>query len=304
MLIESRPPCSGTQYHIRMSNFLWHCRGRTLTPVPRPLVMGIVNVTPDSFSDGGSYFDPAKAVEHGLKLVEEGADILDVGGESTRPGATPVDVAEELRRVLPVVSELARRTSVPVSIDTMKAEVAARCVEAGACILNDVSGFRDPAMIALAARTGAGVVVMHMRGDPSHMQLDPQYTDVVAEVDAFFAERLDTLARAGIDPRAVCLDPGIGFGKQLEHTRQQLNRLAVHTRHGRPVCLGVSRKGFLGQVTDRPRAERAAGTLAVNCFALAHSAAHVLRVHDVAAARDAALLWEFVSQAGVHHEQP
>ncbi len=277
-----------------MSEFLWHCRGRVLNPVPRPLVMGIVNVTPDSFSDGGRFFDPARAVEHGLQLVEDGADILDVGGESTRPDATPVDTDEELRRVLPVVTELAKRTSVPVSIDTMKAAVAARCVDAGACIVNDVSGFRDPAMIALAARTGAGLVVMHMRGDPTTMQLAPQYADVVSEVDAFFAERLDALAQAGIDPRAVCLDPGIGFGKTLEHTRQQLNGLVGHAKHGRPVCLGVSRKGFLGQITGRARAERAAGTLAINCFAVATGGAHVLRVHDVAMARDAVLLWEWL----------
>jgi dihydropteroate synthase len=254
--------------------------------------MGIVNVTPDSFSDGGSFFDPARAVAHGLQLIEQGADILDVGGESTRPGADPVDEAEELRRVMPVVSELVKRTSVPISIDTMKAAVGERGLNAGACILNDVSGFRDPAMMALAARTAAGVVVMHMRGDPTTMQQHPEYADVVAEVDHFFAERLGTLADAGIDPRAVCLDPGIGFGKTLEHTRQQLKHLSVHARHGRPVCLGVSRKGFLGQITGRPRAERAAGTLAVNCFAVAAGAAHVLRVHDVAGTRDAVLLWE------------
>ncbi len=282
-----------------MSDFLWHYCGRVLNPIPRPLVMGIVNVTPDSFSDGGSFFDPATAVEHGLKLVEEGADILDVGGESTRPGATPVDMGEELRRVLQVVGELAKRTSVPVSIDTMKAEVAARCVDAGARLVNDVGGFRDPAMVGLAARTGVGVVVMHMRGDPTTMQHDPQYADVLSEVDAFFAERLDTLTQAGIDPRAVCLDPGIGFGKSLEHTRQQLKHLAVHRRHRRPVCLGVSRKGFLGQITGRSRPERVAGTLAVNCFAVATGAAHVLRVHDVAAVRDAALLWEFLQRETV-----
>ena len=279
-----------------MSNLLWHCRGRVLNPAPRPLVMGIVNVTPDSFSDGGSFFDPAEAVEHGLQLVEQGADILDVGGESTRPGADPVLADEELRRVLPVVAELAKRTTVPISVDTMKAAVGEPCLDAGACILNDVSGFRDPAMVALAARTKAGVVVMHMRGDPRTMQQNPEYADVVAEVDAFFAERLDTLAAAGIDPRAVCLDPGIGFGKTLEHTRQQLTVLATHARHGRPVCLGVSRKGFIGQITGRPRADRAAGTVAVNCFALAAGAAHILRVHDVAPTRDAVLVWEYLQR--------
>lgn len=282
-------------YHTRMGHFLWHCRGRVLNPVPRPLVMGIVNVTPDSFSDGGSFFDPARAVEHGLKLASEGADILDVGGESTRPGADPVPADEELRRVLPVVAELAKRTDVPISVDTMKAEVGERCLDAGACILNDVSGFRDPAMTRLAARTGAGVVVMHMRGDPTTMHLDPRYADVVAEVDAFFAERIAALTAAGVDPACVCLDPGIGFGKTVDHTRRQLAELVVHTRHGRPVCLGVSRKGFLGQITGRPRAERTAATLAVNCFALASGAAHVLRVHDVAPTRDAVLVAEFLA---------
>ncbi len=287
-----------------MSDFVWHCRGRVLHPVPRPLVMGIVNVTPDSFSDGGTFFDPARAVEHGLKLVHEGADVLDVGGESTRPGAEPVDVHEELRRVLPVVAELAKRTPVPVSIDTMKAVVGERCLDAGASILNDVSGFRDPEMVALAARTGAGLVVMHMRGDPTTMQQNPEYADVVAEVDALFAERLATLTAAGIDPRCVCFDPGIGFGKTLDHTRQQLADLAVHARHGRPVCLGVSRKGFIGQVTGRPRAERAAGTLAINCYAVAAGAAHVLRVHDVGGTRDAVLLWEFLHPQPSCQEKP
>ncbi|MCU0703279.1 MAG: dihydropteroate synthase [Fimbriiglobus sp.] len=277
-----------------MNDFPWHCRGRVLTPAPRPLVMGIVNVTPDSFSDGGNYFDPAIAVEHGLQLVADGADILDIGGESTRPGADPVPADEELRRVLPVVAELARRTAIPISIDTLKAEVGERCLDAGAVILNDVSGFRDPAMVRLAARTGAGVVVMHMQGDPQTMQFGPTYADVVREVDDFFVERIAALTAAGVDPNTICLDPGIGFGKTLDHTRQQLKHLAVHARHGRPVCLGVSRKGFLGQITGRPRAERAAATLAVNCFAVAGRAAHVLRVHDVACTRDAVLLWEQV----------
>lgn len=287
-----------TPYHNRMSQFAWHCRGRVLTPAPRPLVMGIVNVTPDSFSDGGSYFDPAKAVEHGLRLVEEGADILDVGGESTRPGATPVDADEELRRVLPVVAELAKRTAVPVSIDTMKAGVARACLDAGASILNDVAGFRDPDMVKVAAESGAGVVVMHMRGTPQTMQQNPEYAYVVAEVDAFFAERIAALTAAGIAREAICLDPGIGFGKTLEHTLRQLANLPVHTRHGRPVMLGVSRKGFLGQITGRGRPDRLACTLAVNCFAVAAGGAHVLRVHDVAATRDAMLVWEWMSKAG------
>jgi dihydropteroate synthase len=262
--------------------------------------MGIVNVTPDSFSDGGSFFDPATAVAHGLRLVEEGADILDVGGESTRPGATPVSVDEELRRVLPVVAELAKRTAVPISVDTMKAEVARQCIDAGACILNDVGGFRDPDMVNVAAESGAGVVVMHMRGTPQTMQQNPDYADVVAEVDEFFAERMATLTAAGISREAICLDPGIGFGKTLDHTMTQLAKLAVHARHGRPVCLGVSRKGFLGQITGRSRSDRLAGTLAVNCFAVAAGGAHVLRVHDVAATRDAVLVWERLTADRLH----
>ena len=277
-----------------MSNLHWLCRGRVLNPVPRPLVMGIVNVTPDSFSDGGSFLDPARAVEHGVRLASGGADILDVGGESTRPGAAPVPTDEELRRVVPVVAELAKRTGIPISIDTMKAEVGERCLDAGASILNDVSGFRDPAMTDLAARTGAGVVVMHMRGDPATMHLAPHYEDVVAEVDAFFAERIASLTAAGVDPAAICLDPGIGFGKTFDHTRRQLSGLRIHTRHGRPICLGVSRKGFLGQITGRPRPDRTAATLAVNCYAVATGCAHVLRVHDVAPTRDAALVAEFM----------
>jgi len=273
---------------------LWRCRAHRFDTAARPLVMGVVNVTPDSFSDGGRFFDPSAAVDHAMRLVEEGADILDVGGESTRPDASPVSAEEELRRVLPVVAELAKRSPVPISLDTMKAEVARAGLDAGACILNDVAGFRDPAMIAVAKEFGAGVVVMHMRGTPQTMQQTPEYADVVAEVDAFFAERIRTLTEVGIDPDAICLDPGIGFGKTLDHTLAQLRHLGTHQRYGRPVCLGVSRKGFLGQLTGRDRPERMAGTLAVSCFALARGAAQVLRVHDVAPHRDAVRVWQAV----------
>ncbi len=272
----------------------WYCRTHRFDLAARPLVMGIVNVTPDSFSDGGKFLDPSAAVDHALRLVQDGADILDVGGESTRPNATPVPADEELRRVLPVVAELAKRTAVPVSIDTMKAEVARACLDAGASIVNDVAGFRDPAMIAAAKRFGAGLVVMHMAGTPLTMQANPTYADVVAEVDAFFAERIAALTAAGLDPETICLDPGIGFGKTLDHTLAQLRHLGTHRRHGRPVCLGVSRKGFLGQLTGRERPDRMPGTLAVSCFALAAGAAQVLRVHDVAPHRDAVKVWQAV----------
>lgn len=276
----------------------WKCRDRRLDLTARPLVMGIVNVTPDSFSDGGKFADPGAAVAHALRLVEDGADILDIGGESTRPNATPVPVEEELRRVIPVVAELAKQTAVPISIDTMKAEVARACLEAGASIVNDVAGFREPEMVEVAKQYGAGVVVMHMRGTPQTMQANPEYADVVAEVDAFFAERVATLTAAGIDSKAICLDPGIGFGKTLDHTLAQLRCLDTHLRHGRPLCLGVSRKGFLGQLTGRDRPDRMAGTLAVSCFAIASGAAQVLRVHDVAPHRDAVNVWRAIRNVG------
>ena len=279
-----------------MTPLVWDCRGRRLLVGPRPLVMGIVNVTPDSFSDGGRFFDPAAAVDHGLRMVAEGADILDVGGESTRPGAEPVPAAEELRRVLPVVRELANRAGVPVSVDTSKAGVAAACLDAGAAIVNDVTGLADPAMVRACAAAGAGVVVMHMRGTPQTMQQNPEYADVSAEVGDYLAGRLDALEAAGLPRERVALDPGIGFGKTLDHTLQQLARLGEYRRFDRPVLLGLSRKGFLGQITGRERPDRLAGTLAVNCFAVAAGAAHVLRVHDVAAHRDAALLHEAIAR--------
>ncbi len=269
-----------------MPPFAWH--------IPRPLVMGIVNVTPDSFSDGGRFFDPETAVEHALRLVAEGADILDIGGESTRPGADAVPIDEELRRVLPVIERLAKLTDRPISLDTSKAEVARAGLAAGASILNDVAGLRDPAMVDVAARSGAGVVVMHMRGDPRSMQLNPTYGDVVGEVADYFAERIQTLTDAGIARSAIALDPGIGFGKTLEHTRLQLRELRKLQAFKLPVCLGVSRKGFLGQVTGKPRAERLAGSLAVACFAVAQGAAQILRVHDVAAHADAIKLATFL----------
>ena len=276
----------------------WHCRSHRLAVGPRPLVMGIVNATPDSFSDGGRYLDPAAAVDHGLRLAAEGADILDVGGESTRPGAEPVPADEELRRVVPVVRELAKRTAVPVSVDTMKAAVAQACLDAGAAVVNDVTGLTgDPAMPGVCAAAGAGVVVMHMRGTPQTMQADPRYDDVVREVGDFFAERLATLADAGIPPERVALDPGIGFGKTMPHNLRLLAKLGDYQKFGRPVVLGVSGKGVIGTVVGRERHERMPGSLAVACFAVAAGAAQVVRVHDVAPHRDAAVLWEAIAQS-------
>ena len=280
-----------------MNSLHWHIRGHALDLSTRPLIMGIVNVTPDSFSDGGRYLEPAAAIDHGLRLVAEGADILDVGGESTRPGATPVPLEEELQRIVPVVLGLAQRTTTPLSIDTMKAAVARECLCAGAAIVNDVSGFRDPAMVKSAAEYRAGVIVMHMPGTPQTMHLDPHYDDVVREVGDFFESRLRELTAGGIPAEAICLDPGIGFGKTLDHSLKLLAHLGEFARFGRPICLGVSRKGFIGQVCGRPRGERMAGSLAVACIAAARGHAHILRVHDVAPTRDAALLLEAIDRA-------
>jgi dihydropteroate synthase len=260
------------------------------------MVMGIVNVTPDSFSDGGKWLDHSAAIAHALKLAEQGADILDIGGESTRPGATPVPLEEELRRVVPVVAEVVKRTSVPISIDTMKAEVARRTLEVGAAIINDVSGFRDPAMIEVAKEFRAGCVVMHMPGDPTTMMQLANYADVVAEVTDYLQERLRVLGECGIPHEAVCLDPGIGFGKNTEHSLALLANLDSVAKLKRPVCLGVSRKGFIGMLTNRERHERDNGSLAVACIAAARGNAHVLRVHDVSGARDAAIMLEAIDQ--------
>jgi dihydropteroate synthase len=259
--------------------------------------MGILNVTPDSFSDGGRFPDVGKAVEYGLQLIAEGADILDVGGESTRPGADPVPLEEELRRVVPVAAALAKRTTVPISVDTMKPEVARECLASGVSIINDVSGFRDPEMIRTAAENRAGVVVMHMQGTPVTMQTDPRYTDVVEEISDYLADRLLALTEAGLPPEATCIDPGIGFGKTLDHNLELLAGLSAFRRLNRPLCLGVSRKGFIGRLCGREKHERLAGSLAIACFAAARGQVQVLRVHDVAATRDAAVLLEAIEHA-------
>ena len=281
-----------------MLPLIWRCGRHQFELGPQPLVMGIVNVTPDSFSDGGRFADPDLAIEHGLRLIRDGADILDIGGESTRPGATAISLEEELRRVVPVVAGLAQRSSVPISVDTSKAEVARQCLDAGASIINDVTALLgDPRMSEVVAETGAGVVLMHMQGTPATMQLAPAYSDVVAEVAAFLECRLHALEIAGISPVAVCLDPGIGFGKTLQHNLALLAHLESLTRLGRPVCLGVSRKGFIGTLCNRALSNRDAGSLAVACFAAARGNTHIIRTHDVASTRDAAVLLEAIDLA-------
>jgi dihydropteroate synthase len=258
--------------------------------------MGIVNVTPDSFSDGGQHSTTDTAITHALALVDQGADILDIGGESTRPGATPVPLEEELRRVLPVIEALAKKTTAILSIDTYKAEVARTCLAAGAHIVNDITALNgDPAMGRVVSELQAGLVLMHMQGTPQTMQIDPRYEDVVAEITAFFEERLQTSAALGIARECVALDPGIGFGKTSTHNLTLLARLEEFQRFGRPVCLGVSRKGFLGRRLGRPVEQRLAGSLAAVCYAMGRKAAQVLRVHDVEETCDAVKVYEEIS---------
>ena len=254
-----------------------------------PLVMGVLNVTPDSFSDGGLYLDPDSAVAHGLELVEQGADIVDVGGESTRPGAEPVPEEEELRRILPVIERLvAEGPHARISVDTTKAAVARAALERGAEIVNDVSALRfSPDMAGAIADSGCHCIVMHMLGEPRTMQREPRYEDVVAEVRAFLEERLAFALDRGIAEERIWLDPGIGFGKTVEHNLELLRRLDEIVAIGRPVVVGTSRKSFLGKLTGgKDESERLAGTLATNVLAFERGAS-VFRVHDVAEVSDA-----------------
>lgn len=270
------------------------CNGRILKfDVPR--VMGIVNVTPDSFSDGGAHFDVEAAIAHGLRLAEEGADILDVGGESTRPGAQDVSLDEELRRVVPVIERLARDTTLPISIDTSKPEVMRAAVAAGAGLLNDVYGLRREGALDAAAELGMPVVLMHMLGEPRSMQAAPKYDDVVGEVHRFLAERIFAAEMAGIAKKNIVVDPGFGFGKTTAHNLQLLAQLRRFTELGVPVLAGLSRKRSIGELTGRsePR-ERVAGSLAAHLIA-AQNGALLLRVHDVAATVDALKVWGAVA---------
>jgi dihydropteroate synthase len=270
----------------------WQLRTRMLEFSARPLVMGILNVTPDSFSDGGHFLDAERAIERGLAMAEDGADIIDIGGESTRPYAQPVPEEEELRRVEHVVRELSRQIAVPISIDTTKALVAERSLAAGAEIINDISGLEaDPRMLEVALSSGAGICAMHMRGTPQTMQDDPRYEDVVAEIHEYLRQRRDTLEAAGIARERICLDPGIGFGKTHAHNLELLRNVGQFHSLGCPLLVGHSRKGFIAHVIQDREADRLPGTIGVAC-ALALAGVQVIRVHDVAAVRQALLLFE------------
>jgi dihydropteroate synthase len=254
----------------------------------RPLLMGIVNVTPDSFFDGGRFCDPQRAVAHALRLVEEGADLLDIGAESTRPGALPVDEQEERRRLVPVVAAVAKAVSVPISVDTSKAEVAKAAIDAGAIMVNDVTALRgDSAMVGVVAQAGVALVLMHMQGTPDIMQHAPRYDDVVGEVAQFLAERVRYAIDQGVARDRIVVDPGIGFGKTLGHNLDLLANLHVFAELGYPLLVGPSRKGFIGQLTDQSVEARGWGTAGVVALAV-EQGANILRVHDVGPMKDVA----------------
>ena len=254
----------------------------------RPLLMGIVNVTPDSFFDGGQFCDPQRAVAHALRLVEEGADLLDIGAESTRPGALPVDEQEERRRLVPVVAAVAKAVSVPISVDTSKAEVAKAAIDVGAIMVNDVTALRgDSAMVRVVAQAGVALVLMHMQGTPDIMQHAPRYDDVVGEVAQFLAERVRYAIDHGVARDRIVVDPGIGFGKTLGHNLDLLANLRVFAELGYPLLVGPSRKGFVGQLTDQSVEARGWGTAGVVALAV-EQGANILRVHDVGPMKDVA----------------
>jgi dihydropteroate synthase len=279
------PSRNGTRKRFEL-----RCRGGDLQLGERTLVMGVINVTPDSFSDGGLFREPAEAIEHGLLMAEQGVDIIDVGGESSRPGADAVSPDEELRRVIPVIEGLASRLEIPISVDTYKAQVAEQAIEAGAQIINDISGLRfDPRMPAVAARFDTPLVIMHIKGNPKTMQQAPQYTDVISEIIAELHAGIERAEQHGVDPHQVIVDPGIGFGKRVEDNLSILNRLDELAVLDRPILIGTSRKSFIGSVLNQAADQRMVGTLATVAVSVLKGA-HIVRVHDVPAIRETTAL--------------
>ena len=266
----------------------WSVTGRVLA-LERPLIMGIVNVTPDSFSDGGRFLEPSAALEHARRLIDEGADILDIGGESTRPGSAAIPESEEIARVVPVLEAL-RTSGVVLSVDTSKPGVMRAALDAGAAIVNDVCALQAPGALDAVAASDCGVVLMHMQGSPRTMQLNPHYNDVVGEVRDFLRERIAAATARGVAAARIVVDPGFGFGKTVEHNFALLGQLAALTKLGVPVLAGVSRKGMLGAVTGRAVGDRTAASVAATVVAVERGA-RIVRVHDVAATRDALRVW-------------
>ena len=301
---SSRSPANRSISFHASNPLDWSFGGQQLALGEFPLLMGIVNVTPDSFSDGGMYDDPQRAIDHALQLVEDGADLLDIGGESTRPGSDPVSAADELRRVIPVIEKLASIVQTPISVDTTKSAVAREAIAAGAHIINDISGLtHDAHMTDVCCETDAGVICMHMQGTPQTMQQNPHYDNVVTEIGDYFRERIKTLTAAGIAAERIVIDPGIGFGKMAEHNLQILSHIASFRSLGRPVLIGHSRKRFLKSILGREVEERLMGTIGVS-LALALQQTDILRVHDVASHRDALTACRSVLNASLGGDSP
>ncbi len=274
---------------------IWKVRGQSLDLTHRALLMGIVNVTPDSFSDGGSFLDPLAACKQGLKLVEEGADILDIGGESTRPGSHSVPLEEEIQRVIPVIEKLRRETKALISIDTNKAPVAQAAMDAGADIINDITGLRgDANMTSVVSQSGAGVIIMHMKGTPRTMQDAPAYQDIMSEIGDFFRQSVALALSSGIDPMSIALDPGIGFGKTPEHNRQLLAGIGSFAKTGHPILVGASRKSFLGWLAGSSAMEDRFWPGVATTSLCRERGAKIFRVHDVKPHHDALRMTEAI----------
>lgn len=274
---------------------IWKVRGQSLDLTHRALLMGIVNVTPDSFSDGGSFLDPLAACKHGLKLIEEGADILDIGGESTRPGSQSVPFEEEIQRVIPVIQRLRHETKALISIDTNKAAVAQAAVNAGADIINDITGLRgDANMPSVVSQSGAGVIIMHMKGTPRTMQDAPAYLDIISEIGDFFRQSVALALSSGVDPMSIALDPGIGFGKTPEHNRQLLVGIGSFTKTGHPILVGTSRKSFLGWLAGSTAMDDRFWPGVATTSLCRERGARIFRVHDVKPHHDALRMTEAI----------
>ena len=288
---ETLKNISKTQYSIR-------CRKRTLTLGKRTLLMGVLNVTPDSFSDGGLFFDKNKAISHGLRMVEEGADIIDVGGESTRPGSKPIELEEELRRVIPVIESIAKEVDVPISIDTYKSTVAQRATEAGAEIVNDISGLNfDPDLAKVAAKGNIPLILMHIRGTPETMQKNVHYDSIFSEILQYLKDSIQRAESAGLDPRQIIIDPGIGFGKTVEDNLLIIKNLHEFRILGKPILLGTSRKGFIGKILNTKIEDRLEGTLSSMAIGVLNGA-HIIRSHDVHQAKKAIAVADAIRLAG------
>jgi dihydropteroate synthase len=287
-----------TLQNISKTQYILRCRKRTFTLGKQTLLMGVLNVTPDSFSDGGLYFDKEKAIDHGLRMVEEGADFLDIGGESTRPGSKPIGLEEELRRVLPVIESLTKKVDVPISIDTYKSTVAREAIFAGAEIINDISGLHfDPNLAKVAAKEDVPIILMHIRGTPEIMQKDVHYDSLFSQIIQYLKESIQRAESAGVDPNQIIIDPGIGFGKTLEDNLLIIKNLSEFRILGKPILLGTSRKSFIGKILNADATERLEGSLASIAVG-ALKGAHIIRCHDVLQAKKAIAVADAIRLSG------